>query len=165
MIRRRSMSVSAGPFLPELRREVRGQPSTVNRQRAGFTLIEVLVAILIVAVVSMVLLYRRIDVVRDAARVRDERVAWTLAALKMGDLSRDPAAIMDSDSGDFATDSPDQAGFRWSYESELEAVPLGEAAGEATRSVRRVRLKIFDPEDVELQTLEAMFTDVSEETP
>ncbi len=129
-----------------------------KRQRAGFTLIEVLVAILIIAVVAIVLLYRRIDVIRDAARVRDERVAWTLAALKMGDLSRDPAAISPSDSGDFAGDAPDQAGFRWSYESEREDVPLDEAPEQAARQVLRVRLKIFDPEDVELQSLEAMFS-------
>jgi len=135
------------------------------RQRSGFTLIEVLVAILIVAVVSMVLLYRRIDVVRDAARVRDQRVAWTLAAFKMGDLSRDPAAIADSDSGDFSEDAPDQAGFRWSYEAEVEPVPLDEGPGETPRSVRRVRLKIIDPDDVEIQTLEAMFPFVQAESP
>jgi len=133
--------------------------------RRGFTLIEVLVAILIVAVVSMVLLYRRIDVVRDAARVRDERIAWTLAALKMGDLSRDPSTIQNSDSGDFSADSPDQDGFRWSYESVLEPVPLDEGPELTPRTVRRVKLKILDPEDVELQTLEAMFEGVKEESP
>ena len=128
------------------------------RRRSGFTLVEVLVAILIVAVVSMVLLQRRIEVVRDAGRIRDERVAWTLAALKMGQLSRDPAAITGSDSGDFAEDSPDQAEFTWSYESEREAVPLDEAPGQPPREVLRVRLKIFDPDEVQLQSLEAMFS-------
>lgn len=140
------------------------QPSTVNRQR-GFTLIEVLVAILIVAVVAMVLLNRRIEVVKDAARIRDERVAWTLLAFKMGDLSRDPAAIAPSDSGDFSTDSPDQAAFRWSYESQREPVPLDESPDQKAREVLRVRLKIFDPEDVELQALEAMFSVEPEQTP
>ena len=134
-------------------------------RQAGFTLVEVLVAIMIVAVVAMVLLYRRIDVVRDAGRIRDERIAWTLAALKMGDLSRDPTIIADSDSGDFATDSPDQAGFKWSYESTVEPVQLDEAPGQAARSVRRVRLKIFDTENAEIQSLEAMFADVAEPTP
>jgi type II secretion system protein I len=141
------------------------QRSTVNRQRSGFTLIEVLVAVLIVAVVAIVLIHRRIEVVQDAARIRDERVAWTLAALKMGDLSRDPAAIMDQDSGDFATDAPDQGEFRWSYESQLEPIPLDEAADEKPRALRRVKLKILDPEDAELQSIEAMFPDGAEETP
>jgi prepilin-type N-terminal cleavage/methylation domain-containing protein len=136
-----------------------------NRQQSGFTLIEVLVAVLIVAVVCVVLLYRRIEVVQDAGRIRDERVAWTLAALKMGDLSRDPAAIMDSDSGDFSADLPDQEGFRWSYESQLEPIPVDEAPDQQPRSLRRVRLKILDAEDAELQMLEAMFADVAEESP
>lgn len=112
---------------------------------------------MIIAVVAMVLLHRRIDVVRDAARVRDERVAWTLAALKMGDLSRDPSLIVSSDSGDFAQESPDQADFRWSYESQREAIPLDEPQGQAAREILRVRLKILDPDNLELQLLEAMF--------
>ena len=138
---------------------VRRSPSArrLRLKTGGFTLIEVLVAVLIVAVVAIVLINRRIEVVQDAARLRDERVAWTLAALKMGDLSRDPAAIMDSDSGDFSKDAPDQANFRWSYESHLEPIPLDEGPDETPRSLRRVKLKILDPEDVELQTLEALF--------
>ena len=136
-----------------------------RRTQSGFTLIEVLVAVLIVAVVAIVLIHRRIEVVQDAARIRDERVAWTLAALKMGDLSRDPAAIMDKDSGDFAKDAPDQGEFRWSYESTLEPIPLDEGPDEKPRALRRVKLKILDPEDAELQSIEALFPDVAEETP
>jgi hypothetical protein len=83
----------------------------------------------------------------------------------MGELSRDPTIIADSDSGDFAIDSPDQAGFKWSYESTVEPVQLDEAPGQATRSVRRVRLKILDAENAEIQSLEAMFADVGEPTP
>ncbi|HZL71055.1 MAG TPA: hypothetical protein VFC86_01245, partial [Planctomycetota bacterium] len=84
---------------------------------------------------------------------------------KMGDLSRDPAAIMDKDSGDFAADAPDQGEFRWSYESTLEPIPLDEGPEEKPRALRRVKLKILDPEDSELQSLEALFPDVAEETP
>lgn len=148
--------------------QTRGGLALSERRRArveGFTLIEVLVAILIVAVVSMVLLNRRIEVVKDAAKIRDERVAWTLAAFKMGDLSRDPAAIAPSDSGDFSVDLPDQAAFRWSYEATRETVPLDETPDQKPREVLRVRLKIIDPEDVELQALEAMFSVEPEQTP
>lgn len=134
-------------------------------QRRGFTLIEVLVAILIVAVVAIVLIYRRIDVVRDAARVRDERVAWTLAALKLGDMSRDPAALLDGDSGDFSEDAPDMAEFRWSYEAQWEPIPLDAVEGQPVRSLRRVLLKIISPDDAELQSIEAMFADTREQAP
>jgi hypothetical protein len=119
----------------------------------------VLVAILIIAVVALVLLYRRIDVVRDAGRLRDERVAWTLAALKLGDLSRDPSTLRESDQGDFSDDAPDQADFRWSFETQKEIIPLDETPGQNPRSVRRIRLKIFDAEDLLLQEVEAMFPD------
>jgi prepilin-type N-terminal cleavage/methylation domain-containing protein len=129
----------------------------VTRARTGFTLIEVLVAILIIAVVAMVLLYRRIDIVRDAAKIRDERVGWTLAALKMGELSMNPADIRPSDSGDFSRDLPDQGEYRWSYEAIREPVPLDEPEGESAHEVLRVILRILDPEETELQTLEAIF--------
>jgi prepilin-type N-terminal cleavage/methylation domain-containing protein len=130
-----------------------------TRPAAGFTLIEVLVAIMIVAAVSIVLIYRRIDVVRDAAQVRNERVAWTLAALKLGDLSLDPSSILESDGGNFEEDAPDYSEFQWSYESQLEPVAIDDAPvpDEAPRMLRRVTLKIFDAEDVELQSIEAMF--------
>src|SRR5262245_26332782 len=135
----------------------------------GFTLIEVLVAIMIVAVVSIVLIYRRIDVVRDAAHVRNERIAWTLAALKLGDLSRDPSSIQDSDSGDFEEDAPDYAEFRWSYESQLEPVVMDATPvpDQAPPTLRRVTLKVFDSDDLELQSIEAMFPSVAapEENP
>jgi prepilin-type N-terminal cleavage/methylation domain-containing protein len=134
-------------------------------QRSGFTLIEVLIAILIVAVVAIVLIYRRIDVVRDAARVRAERVAWTLAALKLGDMSRDPAALLDADSGDFSEDAPDLADFQWSYEAQWEPIPLDAVEGQTVRSLRRIHLKILDADDVELQSIEAMFPDTREQTP
>jgi len=128
-----------------------------RRRQGGFTLLEVLIAVLIIAVVAMVLLYRRIDVVRDAAKIRDERVGWTLAALKMGELSMNPAEIRPSDSGDFSRDLPDQGEYRWTYESIREPVPMDEPEGEAPREVLRVTLKILDAEETELQTLEAIF--------
>ncbi|HTF57601.1 MAG TPA: type II secretion system protein [Planctomycetota bacterium] len=151
MIRRRR----AGLVLSE-HREVRVE---------GFTLLEVLVAILIIAVVAMVLLYRRIDIVRDAAKIRDERVGWTLAALKMGELSMNPADIRPSDSGDFSLDLPDQGEYRWTYEAIREPVPLDEPEGEAAHEVLRVTLKILDPENTELQTLEAIFPAPAQATP
>ena len=135
-----------------------------RQSQSGFTLIEVLVAILIVATVAIVLIYRRIDVVQDAARVRDQRVAWTLAALKLGDLSRDPEKILDSDSGDFSEGGESALeNFRWTYEATWDPVPLDGAAEAKPRAVRRVRLVILGPEEAELQTLEAMFQDTREE--
>ena len=130
----------------------------MNRRRAGgFTLVEVLVAILIVAVVAMVLLQRRVEVVRDAARLRGQRIAWILASLKMGLISQNPATILPADSGDFSKDAPDQTDFRWSYEMVKVPIPLGEPEGEPPRELQRLHLKIFDPEGVELQSLEALY--------
>ena len=133
-----------------------------RRTNSGFTLIEVLVAILIVATVMIVLIHRRLDVVQDAAKIRDQRVAWTLAALKLGDMARDPAAILDSDSGDFAEEAPDLENFSWSYQASWDPVPLEGAAQEKARYVRRVRLVVVDSEEGELQSIEAMFQDTRE---
>src|SRR5258705_7415429 len=110
----------------------------MERRRAGMTLLEVLIAVLIIAVVAMVLLYRRIDIVRDAAKIRDERVGWTLAAFKMGELSMNPADIRPSDSGDFSRDLPDQGEYRWTYEAIRAPVPLDEPQDEAAPDVLRV---------------------------
>ena len=74
-------------------RRVGGLPrrSPVPRgAKAGFTLVEVVFALGILATVIVVLLERRTVVVRDAARSRDLRTAWFLAAQKMGELELDP---------------------------------------------------------------------------
>jgi len=127
------------------------------RADGGFTLIEVMVAIVILAVVAMVLLYRRVDIVRDAGKIRDERLAWTLAAYKLGDLSSNPSAILPSATGDFSDSQPDQAGFLWAYTSEREEIPIDDAQDQEPVEILRVRLTILSPDEEELQSLEAMF--------
>jgi type II secretion system protein I len=128
-----------------------------RRDTSGFTLVEVLVAIAIIAVVALVLLYRRVEIVRDAGKIRDERVAWMLAAWKLGELSADPARILAAETGDFEESLPDQPGFRWSYTSEREEVRLDDTPAEKPAEILRVRLTILGPDDEELQKLEAMF--------
>ena len=149
MISLQPSAFSPGPRAPGARGR---RPSN-----GGFTLIEVLVAIVIIAVVAMVLLYRRVELVRDAGKLRDERVAWMLAAWKLGELSSDPAAIQSSATGDFADSQPDQAGFLWAYTAEREEVPIDDASDQKNPEILRVRLKILGPDEEELQSLEAMF--------
>jgi prepilin-type N-terminal cleavage/methylation domain-containing protein len=136
-----------------------------RRKTSGFTLIEVLVAILIVATVMIVLIYRRLEVVQDAAKIRDRRVAWTLASLKLGDMARDPSTILDAESGSFGDDSAEFENFQWSYQATWEPVVLEGAGEEKPRSVRRVKLVILGAEEEELQSIEAMFQDTREAEP
>lgn len=83
---------------------------------AGFTLVEVMVALLIVALTAVLLLDRRVQVVRDAGRARDLRTAWLLAAQKMAELELDPAVWTGtggSAGGDFSELGADGARFQW----------------------------------------------------
>jgi len=58
--------------------------------QAGFTLVEVMIAMAIIGVTAVVLLQQRIEIVRDAARARDLRTAWILTSQKLAELELDP---------------------------------------------------------------------------
>jgi prepilin-type N-terminal cleavage/methylation domain-containing protein len=106
---------------------MRRRPSS----RRGFTLVEVMIALAIVALTAVVLLDRRVEIVRDAARSRDLRTAWMLASVKMGELELDPAlwaGVGGQSHGDFSELDPEYARFTWEYLIQREPVDFGDAA-------------------------------------
>lgn len=135
---------------------------TRARGDGGFTLVEVIFALAILGLVAVVLLDRRIEVVRDAGHTRDQRLSWTLAAWKMGEIERDTKLFEgngESDSGGFEELSADYAGFAWEYEAKREEVKTNDPENpeEKPKEVMRVRLKVRRGDEESLVELDAMF--------
>lgn len=101
---------------------------------AGFTLVEVMIALAIVALTSVVLLDRRVEVVRDAGRSRDLRTGWMLASQKIAELELDDslwAGPGGQSHGDFADLDPEYRRFQWEYLIQREPIDCSEPGAEA----------------------------------
>ena len=144
---------------------------TRARRDGGFTLVEVVIALAIIALTAVVLLDRRAEVVRDAGRSRDVRIAWFLASQKMGELELDKSLWQGeggSSSGDFGELGEPYARFTWEYivvRVPVETVdPLTTPTPQKPKELFRLGLKV-DVEGLgEPILIEAMFP-VSEPTP
>jgi prepilin-type N-terminal cleavage/methylation domain-containing protein len=135
---------------------------TRARRNDGFTLIEVMIALVIIALAAVVLLGQRVDIVREASRARDLRTVWTLAAQKLADLELDRtiwAGTGSSSSGDFGELDAAFAGFVWESRAERVRVELREFPEEGEKPVEifRLNLKIEGPGLGEPVILEALF--------
>jgi type II secretion system protein I len=98
-----------------------------SRRRAagGFTLIEVMIALAIVAVTAVVLLDQRIAIVQDAGRARDKRLCWVLASQKLAELELDKTlwtGLGSGNNGDFSEVDPEYAAFTWEYQIAREPI-------------------------------------------
>lgn len=131
--------------------------------RSGFTLIEIMIALAIVSVVSLVLLDQRVRVVQDAQKIRDQRLAWTLAAWKMSALELDEellAGMDKTDAGTFEDYSEDYVGYVWEYEAKREKLPTNDETDpyDLGREVFRIELRVrLEIEEAPLAILEGMF--------
>ena len=63
--------------------------TAVRRRDGGFTLVEVMIALAILGTTAVILLERRTEIVRDAARSKDRRALYVLASRKIGELELD----------------------------------------------------------------------------
>ncbi len=112
----------------------------MNRPRrpgssAGFTLVEVMIALAIVALTSVVLLDRRVEVVRDAGRSRDLRTSWMLASQKLAELELDDSLWTGpggQSHGDFSDLDPEYRRFQWEYLIQRQPVDCSESDAEAS---------------------------------
>jgi len=96
-----------------------------SRRQGGFTLVEVLIAMAIIGITAVVLLDQRIVIVKDAARARDKRTAWVLAAQKMAELELDKTlwvGLGSSNNGDFSEVDPEFGVFAWEYQIVREEI-------------------------------------------
>ena len=135
-----------------------------KRRNAGFTLVEIMVALAIIGLVTVVLLDRRLKAVQDAQKIKDQRLAWTLAAWKMSALELDDKLLMadaagQSDAGTFEDYAPEYAGYTWEYEAKKEEIKAYDEKEivEKPRELWRVTLRVKRPEQGEpLLEMQAM---------
>ncbi len=137
---------------------------TRARSDVGFTLVEVVIALAIIALTAVVLLDRRVEIVRDAGRSRDVRIAWFLASQKLGELELDKALWQGqggSSSGDFGELGEPYARFTWEYmvvRVPVETVdPLSTPTPQKPKEIFRLGLKVATEGLGEPILLEAMF--------
>jgi prepilin-type N-terminal cleavage/methylation domain-containing protein len=96
-----------------------------KRRAGGFTLVEVMIALAIVAVTAVVLLDQRLAIVQDAGRARDKRICWVLASQKLAELELDKSlwtGIGGGNNGDFSEVDPDYGVFTWEYQIVREPI-------------------------------------------
>ncbi len=130
----------------------------------GFTLVEIMIAIAIIALVTVVLLDRRTRAVQEASKIKDQRLAWTLAAWKMSSLELDEKlltsdAMLQTDAGTFDEYAADYNGYTWEYEAKREEIKVYDELEvvEKPRELIRVTLRVKRPDAPEpLMELQAM---------
>jgi type II secretion system protein I len=136
----------------------------LRRRDAGFTLVEIMIALAIIGLVAIVLLDRRVECVRAAQKIRDQRLAWTLAAWKMSAIELDDELFRgdrdSSDAGKFQDYAEDYAGYAWEYDAKREEIKTNDEKDpeDKPRTVYRVTLRVRRGEEPEpLIALEGVF--------
>jgi prepilin-type N-terminal cleavage/methylation domain-containing protein len=105
-------------------------PANKRGRAGGFTLVEVLIAMAIIAVTAVVLLDQRMVIVQDAAKARDKRACWILASQKLAELELDPKLWVGTggqNNGDFSDVDPEYAPFLWEYQIVREVIKTSSA--------------------------------------
>lgn len=121
-----------------------------SKIEAGFTLVEVLVALAIVATAVLILLYSRQKSMDDIGKARMLRATWELAQSKIGEIGLDRANWGEggtSGSGAFE-DLPWAAGYSYDYSAAPEDVPTNDPndPNQKPKKVYRLRVTVRCPD-------------------
>ena len=104
-----------------------------DRAEHGFTLMEVMVALSVVAIALMAIYRMHTQTLFMDARGRFDTVAVMLARQKLADIETLNLADLSSDSGDFGDDHP---GYAWKIQSELVSSDLIREDGPTLTQIR-----------------------------
>lgn len=114
------------------------RPSLQPQRQEGFTLLEVMIAIALLAIALTTLFGSQAQSVSLAATVRFNTQAPLLAQLKMAELSGNPDRPA-ADSGDFGEDFP---GFQWQLESKEALLTTSKIVNKLSDSLQRLILTV-----------------------
>ncbi len=117
------------------------------RQTSGFTLMEVLVALSVVAIALLAIYRMYSQTLFMDERGRFDTVATLLARQKLADIDAGDIADLTSDSGDFGNDFP---GYTWTVESDTVTSDLIRDDGP---TLKRIALTISRGDDATTFTL------------
>jgi general secretion pathway protein I len=116
---------------------------TIHRPKNGFTLLEIMAALAIVATVLVALLGTHLKSLDLAYKHKEQTLAAMLARQKLSESLTAPFDELDSDTGDFAPDHPEIAWEIEVFEAEIE-------------NLKEVKIVIKLPaRDYEIETLVA----------
>jgi len=116
----------------------------LNRCRRGFTLLEVLVAVAVIAIVSTAVYQMHLFSISESYRGRLEAQCFLLAQKKIAEIEAVPPETLISGTGDFGEAFRD---FRWELRVEETESDRLKTAG---KDLKRIDLRVFsDPGPVE----------------
>lgn len=99
--------------------------------RAGFTLLEIMVAISLMAIVLVTVFNMHLQTINMNSFVKFDTIAPMLAQKKMAEIEKDVLKDSTGDSGEFGDKYP---GFTWLVSVEgIESEALGEVAGDVRK--------------------------------
>jgi hypothetical protein len=121
-----------------------------------------MIALVIIGLTAVVLLDRRVEIVRDAERARDTRLAWVLAARKLAELEMDPAVWQPAggqSNGDFSDVDAAYGRYLWEYAVVRVPVPTNDPlkTQQKPKEILRLTLRVVTPAQEEPILLEALF--------
>jgi prepilin-type N-terminal cleavage/methylation domain-containing protein len=123
------------------------------RGRNGFTLIEVMVALGVLALAIVPLLIEKGAVIRDTEDTRRRRHAWVLLSQKMAELEMDQTLLEQESTsgqgrfGDSTEYDAVYAEYEYAYESaqEIVTIPNPEGGDETQKEILRLTLTVSWP--------------------
>lgn len=138
----------------------------MNRRRSGFTLVEVLVAVAIVATAVTMMSGMIAGSLAQTAATRDARASWELAALSMGSILAEEAPRWKGGAGEGSHEweLPESAaalarrGFRVQYEVKIEEIMISDREDAVPEKILKVVVRILPPAGADWATVPVELT-------